>query len=90
MYPRKCARFRCPCILYDAGEVLGAVSQAFRDGLGYIWVDTCYIVKSSSAELSEVINSMLTWYSKDRVCYGYLSDFLGGDLPIEDGPLQFR
>jgi hypothetical protein len=32
--------------------------QARRDGLQYFWVDTCCIDKSSSAELSEAINSM--------------------------------
>lgn len=32
--------------------------QALRDGLDYVWVDTCCIDKSSSAELSEAINSM--------------------------------
>ena len=36
--------------------------QARRDGLKYFWVDTCCIDKSSSAELSEAINSMFRWY----------------------------
>jgi hypothetical protein len=31
-------------------------------GLAYAWVDTCCIDKSSSAELSEAINSMYHWY----------------------------
>ncbi|KAK0717695.1 heterokaryon incompatibility protein-domain-containing protein, partial [Lasiosphaeria miniovina] len=42
--------------------------------LGYIWVDTCCIDKSSSAELSESINSMFEWYRKSAVCYVYLAD----------------
>ncbi|KAM7205931.1 Heterokaryon incompatibility protein (HET) domain containing protein [Rhypophila sp. PSN 637] len=71
------------------GKVLGAVNQAVRDGHTYIWIDTCCIDKSSSAELSEAINSMYAWYSKAKVCYAYLSDFLAGDLSIEDsGTLQ--
>jgi hypothetical protein len=36
--------------------------QARHDGLKYLWVDTCCIDKSSSAELSEAINSMFRWY----------------------------
>lgn len=32
--------------------------QALQDGLEYAWVDTCCIDKSSSAELSQSINSM--------------------------------
>jgi Heterokaryon incompatibility protein (HET) len=31
-------------------------------GLKYAWVNTCCIDKSSSAELTEAINSMFKWY----------------------------
>lgn len=48
--------------------------QALVDGLEHVWVDTCCIDKSSSAELSEAINSMFTWYSGADRCYAYLSD----------------
>ena len=44
-------------------------------GLGYVWIDTCCIDKSSSAELSEAINSMYNWYESANVCFVYLSDF---------------
>ena len=40
----------------------------------YIWIDTCCIDKSSSAELSEAINSMYHWYQMAQVCYAYLED----------------
>lgn len=33
-------------------------TAAMRQRLRYVWVDTCCIDKSSSAELSEAINSM--------------------------------
>jgi hypothetical protein len=36
-------------------------------------IDTS-IDKSSSAELSEAINSMFSWYQKSKVCYAYLND----------------
>jgi hypothetical protein len=48
--------------------------EARRDGLSHAWVDTCCIDKSSSAELSEAINSMFRWYQKSQICYVYLSD----------------
>jgi hypothetical protein len=48
--------------------------QARRDGLHYFWVDTCCIDKSSSAELTEAINSMFRWYQNAIKCYVYLSD----------------
>ncbi|KAH8596197.1 heterokaryon incompatibility protein-domain-containing protein [Bisporella sp. PMI_857] len=48
--------------------------QAAMDGLQYAWVDTCCIDKTSSAELTEAINSMYRWYQNATVCYAYLSD----------------
>jgi hypothetical protein len=48
--------------------------QAVEDGLEFAWVDTCCIDKSSSAELSEAINSMFRWYQRAAICYVYLSD----------------
>jgi hypothetical protein len=45
----------------------------------WVWIDTCCIDKSSSAELSEAINSMYSWYSRACVCYAYLSDVLKGE-----------
>src|SRR5438045_3678727 len=48
--------------------------QAATDGLEYFWVDICCIDKSSSAELSEAINSIFRWYRDASKCYVYLSD----------------
>lgn len=42
--------------------------------LDWAWVDTCCIDKSSSAELSEAINSMFRWYGHAAVCIVHLSD----------------
>jgi hypothetical protein len=42
--------------------------------LDYIWVDTNCIDKTSSAELTEAINSMFAWYRDSAVCYVYLID----------------
>ncbi|KXX81004.1 Vegetative incompatibility protein HET-E-1 [Madurella mycetomatis] len=51
----------------------GACSQAQRDGFEYLWCDTCCIDKSSSAELSEAINSMYRYYQQAAICYAYLA-----------------
>jgi Heterokaryon incompatibility protein (HET) len=48
--------------------------QATSDELKYFWVDTCCIDKSSSAELSEAVNSMFRWYRNADRCYVYLTD----------------
>ncbi|KAI1389416.1 heterokaryon incompatibility protein-domain-containing protein [Hypoxylon trugodes] len=55
-------------------KILGCCDQAMRDGLEYVWIDTCCIEKQSSAELSAAINSMFNWYRCSVVCYAYLED----------------
>ncbi|KAI0703373.1 heterokaryon incompatibility protein-domain-containing protein, partial [Cerioporus squamosus] len=47
---------------------------AEEHGSKWVWVDTCCIDKSSSAELSEAINSMYIWYTRAAVCYVFLDD----------------
>lgn len=49
-------------------------AEAHRRRLAYVWVDTCCINKKSSAELSEAINSMYTYYNRAKICYVYLYD----------------
>ncbi|CAM6001940.1 unnamed protein product [Sphagnum balticum] len=55
-------------------KVKNACAVAAADEFEYIWVDTCCIDKTSSAELSEAINSMYRWYQRAEVCYAYLTD----------------
>lgn len=68
-------------------KILFCGRQAKRDGLDYFWVDTCCIDKTSSAELSEAINSMFRWYRNAQRCYVYLSDVLSSSISDkqEDG-----
>ena len=49
-------------------------AQAQSSGYEYAWADTVCIDQSSSAELSEAINSMYRWYSISAVCYVFLHD----------------
>ncbi|KAI3321797.1 HET-domain-containing protein [Xylariaceae sp. AK1471] len=60
-------------------KVKDSCARAQADGYEYIWIDTCCIDKSSSAELSEAINSMWAWYRESDVCYGFLSDVEGNE-----------
>jgi hypothetical protein len=55
-------------------KVDSCLAQAAADGIKYVWIDTLCIDKSSSAELSEAINSMFEWYRASQVCYAYLND----------------
>lgn len=59
-------------------KIEGCCQQAIKVGLSWIWVDTCCIDKTSSAELSEAINSMFRWYEHSWVCYAYLQDVPSG------------
>ncbi|SPO03677.1 uncharacterized protein DNG_06360 [Cephalotrichum gorgonifer] len=61
-----------------------AARQALSDGLTHVWVDTCCIDKTSSAELTEAINSMYEWYRRSIVCYAYINDLLP-ENPVVDG-----
>lgn len=46
--------------------------RAVKDGLHYLWVDTCCIDKSSSAEIQEAVNSMFQWFQmRVDVMYTY-------------------
>ncbi|KAI8951218.1 hypothetical protein F4801DRAFT_601503 [Xylaria longipes] len=55
-------------------KIQKAAALAAEHGCGFIWVDTCCIDKTSSAELSEAINSMFQWYKKASICYAYMED----------------
>lgn len=57
-------------------KIRGSCEQAVVDGYQWMWVDSCCIDKTSSAELSEAINSMFNWYRDSEVCYAYLSDVI--------------
>ncbi|KAJ2972599.1 hypothetical protein NUW58_g9152 [Xylaria curta] len=61
-------------------KILTACRQARLEDISYCWVDTCCIDKTSSAELSEAINSMFNWYKHAKICFAYLSDF---DLDVD-------
>lgn len=67
-------------------KIKTACRTALGQGLDYVWVDTCCIDKSSSAELSEAINSMFRWYKNAAYCLAFLSDLPTGNLlSTQDG-----
>lgn len=57
--------------------------KALVDKLDYALIDTCCIDKTSSAELSEAINSIYRWYYEGKVCYAYLAD-VGPEQLLKD------
>ncbi|KAF7533745.1 hypothetical protein G7054_g6811 [Neopestalotiopsis clavispora] len=69
-------------------KVEGACQLAGEEGFKYIWIDTCCIDKSSSAELTEAINSMYSWYQKSAKCYAYLADV--NDIDFPDDTTEFE
>ncbi|KAL1948059.1 hypothetical protein VTO73DRAFT_12134 [Trametes versicolor] len=54
-------------------------------GFRLAWNDACCIDKTSSAELSEAINSMYEWYRLSDMCYVYLADVSDDDVPQVSG-----
>lgn len=63
-------------LLQKAGflKIKKTCEVAKEKGYAYAWVDTCCIDKTSSAALSEAINSMFHWYKESSLCLAYLSD----------------
>ncbi|KIN02755.1 hypothetical protein OIDMADRAFT_90142, partial [Oidiodendron maius Zn] len=76
--------FQDLCAITSAGQSAGSkkgfskIEQTCQlgrtDGYDFVWIDTCCIDKSSSAELTESINSMFQWYKNAAVCYVFLED----------------
>ncbi|GAW13647.1 hypothetical protein ANO14919_030350 [Xylariales sp. No.14919] len=62
-----------------AEKVIKACAEAEKLECDYIWIDTCCIDKRSSAELSEAINSMFSWYRQAGKCLAFLDDINGLD-----------
>ncbi|PYH73618.1 ankyrin repeat-containing protein [Aspergillus vadensis CBS 113365] len=60
-------------------KIIQCCSVARTDGYKYVWIDTCCIDKTSSAELSEAINSMYRWYQTSELCYAILADVQSED-----------
>ncbi|KAK4125716.1 HET-domain-containing protein [Parathielavia appendiculata] len=71
-------------------KILGCCRQALMDTLEWVWVDTCCIDKTSSAELSEAINSMFAWYQGAQVCYVHLEDVLASHPGFVFPEQEFR
>lgn len=55
-------------------KIQSCCKQALKDGFEWAWIDTCCIDKTSTAELSEAINSMFRWYRIAQICYAFLAD----------------
>ncbi|KAI5997525.1 heterokaryon incompatibility protein-domain-containing protein, partial [Pisolithus albus] len=64
-------------------KIIKSCEQTKKDGYDWLWIDTCFIDKRSSAELSEAINSMYQWYQDAQVCYAYLNDVKESAFPTE-------
>ncbi|KAI1767889.1 HET-domain-containing protein [Hypoxylon sp. FL1150] len=72
-------------------KIESACLKAKSHGLAWLWVDTNCIDKTSSAELTEAINSMFQWYAESEECYAYLSDVATAkDIHWKELMLSFR
>ncbi|KAF2749228.1 HET-domain-containing protein, partial [Sporormia fimetaria CBS 119925] len=58
-------------------KIVKTCEIALKDDLEYVWIDTCCIDKSSTAELSEAIGSMFRYYQGAKLCVAYLADWSG-------------
>jgi hypothetical protein len=66
-------------------KITRCCALALMEGYQYVWIDTCCIDKSSSAELSEAINSMFAYYQRSARCFVHLDITIStGDMTVED------
>ncbi|KAL7277051.1 hypothetical protein ACG7TL_008896 [Trametes sanguinea] len=70
-------------------KIRNACTVALEDSYELLWLDHCCIDKTSSAELTEAVNSMYEWYRRADVCYVYLED-VDDDDDIEAPDSHFR
>ncbi|KAI6030368.1 heterokaryon incompatibility protein-domain-containing protein [Pisolithus marmoratus] len=68
-------------------KIINTCRRARKDGLNWVWIDTCCINKESSSELSEAINSMYKWYANAEPCYAYLHDTVGNSWTSQRGSM---
>ncbi|KAM0717799.1 hypothetical protein Q7P37_006131 [Cladosporium fusiforme] len=68
-------------------KIVETCRLAAERGLSYAWIDTCCIDKSSSAELTEAINSMFNYYAESQICIAHLADLAPGSADI--GPCHW-
>ena len=68
-----------------SGKLRHCCKHARRQGIHWVWVDTCCIDRTNSVEISESINRMFEWYSNATVCYAFLYDVKASENPAELG-----
>lgn len=74
---KRCQRDDLDCDYITPLSGNQANSRGKQEGtseIEWIWIDTCCIDKSSSAELGEAINSMYSWYAESYACLAYIHD----------------
>jgi hypothetical protein len=56
-------------------KIIQACKIARESECRYLWIDTCCIDKTSSAEVSQAINSMFQYYQNAEFCIAFISDW---------------
>ena len=60
-------------------KITNACDLAHHKGYEWVWIDTCCIDKTSSAQLSEAINSRWKWYADSSICFAHIVDVTDGN-----------
>ncbi|KAI0356877.1 hypothetical protein OH77DRAFT_176879 [Trametes cingulata] len=71
-------------------KLRNCVGVARRCGFAWLWIDTCCIDRTSSAELEEAVNSMFSWYAGAQICFAYLFDVPNSDESLDAHESAFR
>jgi len=68
-------------------KIVASCRQAHRDGLLWLWIDTCCI---DEPERAEALKLMYQWYQQATKCYAYLHDLVGNSLPTGEDDRKLR
>lgn len=70
-------------------KILNIAEHCRVSQIGYFWIDTCCIDKTSSLEVTEAVLSAYRWYRDATVCFMYLADVPPTDV-LHDRDSVFR
>ncbi|KAF5345175.1 hypothetical protein D9758_009685 [Tetrapyrgos nigripes] len=68
-------------------KIVNACEKARRDGISWIWIDTCCIDKGDHDDVARNVKSMYGYYRNAKICYAFLVD-VGAGKSVDESSLK--
>lgn len=83
--PDLAPEFRTPGSTAKPSPLVSGACKAARElGYDYIWIHGACVDPSSTAEVSEAVNSAFAWFREAALCLVYLADLRPAETPGDD------